>query len=90
MCALLLLSLTHSQSFSWEGRQVPVTKNGAPLQRSLEDQVLLEVDVARFTTGPDAEKLVPPERQGRFLGLLDRMKVGGTSTHMSEKLAWPV
>jgi hypothetical protein len=77
--ALLLLSLI-LQSFSWEGRQVPVTKNGAPLQRSLEDQVLLEVDVARFTTGPDAEKLVPPERQGRFLGLLDRMKVGRGGT----------
>lgn len=42
-------------------------------QRSLEQTVMLEVDVLSFTTGEDAARTVPEERRGTYLGLLDRL-----------------
>ncbi len=41
--------------------------------RALEDIVVLEVDVRTFTAGsPEASKGIPPDHQGKFLGVIDR------------------
>lgn len=65
---VLLGSLAHlTESFNW-GRSVVEGPS-----RSLEDSVLLELDVAEFTTGPQADRLVPPEHRGTYLGVIDRI-----------------
>lgn len=39
----------------------------------LQESVVLEVDVASFNSGREAQQAgVPPEHQGKFLGLLHR------------------
>lgn len=41
---------------------------------SLHDTVMLELDVASFTSGMQAEEAgVAPQHQGKYLGLLDRL-----------------
>jgi len=62
-----------TQTFDWAGAHGPV-RGGARKAYSLEEQVVLEVDIAAWTTGPDAEKVVPKERQGKYLGMLDRLQ----------------
>ncbi len=43
---------------------------------SLHDTVMLELDVASFTSGRQAEEAgVPPEHQGKYVGLLDRLEL---------------
>lgn len=46
---------------------------GAPRPRhSLEETVIVELDVAGFTTGPDAAA-VSPEHSHTYLGVIDRL-----------------
>jgi len=43
---------------------------------SLHDTVMLELDVASFTSGRQAdEDGVPPQHQGKYVGLLDRLEL---------------
>ncbi len=43
---------------------------------SLHDTVMLELDVASFTSGRQAEEAgVPPQHQGKYVGLLDRLEL---------------
>ena len=43
---------------------------------SLHDTVMLELDVASFTSGRQAEEDgVPPQHQGKYVGLLDRLEL---------------
>ena len=49
--------------------------NGSRARRTLEDSVFVDVDVLRFTTGPDAEAVVAPERRGKYLGILGEYKL---------------
>ena len=43
---------------------------------SLHDTVMLELDVASFTSGRQAEEAgVPAQHQGKYLGLLDRLEL---------------
>lgn len=43
---------------------------------SLRDSVMLELDVASFTSGRQAEAAgVRPQHQGKYLGLLDRLEL---------------
>lgn len=63
--AFKFLSSTAAQTFDWG--QPPAA------QQALEDVRILELDIAAFTSGPDAEQQVPPERRGTYLGVLDRL-----------------
>eukprot|EP00775_Hariotina_reticulata_P005214 gene5214-5452_t len=72
----LLGSLSYLvDTFDWEG----VGRPG----KTLEETVIMELDVAAFTTGPDAEGTVPPEHRGTYLGVIDRLpdlqKMGATA-----------
>jgi hypothetical protein len=40
--------------------------------RPLEETLVLELDVAAFTSGPGVQDEVPLAHQGKFLGVLDR------------------
>eukprot|EP00198_Chlamydomonas_reinhardtii_P002453 XP_001691789.1 isoamylase-type starch debranching enzyme [Chlamydomonas reinhardtii] len=68
--------------FDWQGCHQAV-RGGQSRVRALEESVVVEVDVARFTTGRDAEAAVPPEHRGKYLGILDRLdslKAAGATT----------
>ncbi|KAG2422373.1 hypothetical protein HXX76_016097 [Chlamydomonas incerta] len=70
--------------FDWQGHHQAM-RGGQSRVRALEDSVVVEVDVARFTTGRDAEATVPPEHRGKYLGILDRvdaLKAAGATTVM--------
>ncbi|GLC33109.1 hypothetical protein PLESTB_000369500 [Pleodorina starrii] len=54
--------------FDWAGAAAAV-RGGQSRVRALEEGVVLELDVGSFTSGPD----VPPERRGKYLGILDRL-----------------
>ncbi|KXZ51039.1 hypothetical protein GPECTOR_14g278 [Gonium pectorale] len=60
--------------FDWQGQQ-SAGRGGPSRVRSAEEAVVVELDVASFTTGPEAEALVPPEHRGKYLGILDRVDV---------------
>lgn len=63
----LLGSLSHLvDCFDWQGVRAP--------QVPLEETVIVELDVAGFTTGLDAEQAVPPEHRNTYLGVLDRLE----------------
>eukprot|EP00878_Enallax_costatus_P025353 GHUV01027123.1.p1 GENE.GHUV01027123.1~~GHUV01027123.1.p1 ORF type:complete len:648 (+),score=120.67 GHUV01027123.1:549-2492(+) len=63
----LLGSLAHLvDTFDWQGVTRP--------NRTLEETVIVELDVAGFTTGHDAEASVPAEHRNTYLGVIDRLK----------------
>ncbi|GFR50536.1 hypothetical protein Agub_g12806 [Astrephomene gubernaculifera] len=49
------------------------SQGSRPRPLPLESGLVVEVDVVRFTSGPEAEGAVPPERRGKYLGVLDRL-----------------
>lgn len=63
-CLLGSLSFL-TDDFDWEGVPRPV--------RTLEETVIVELDVAGYTTGPDAEATVPPELRNTYLGVISRL-----------------
>eukprot|EP00879_Flechtneria_rotunda_P022431 GHRR01023681.1.p1 GENE.GHRR01023681.1~~GHRR01023681.1.p1 ORF type:complete len:577 (+),score=194.30 GHRR01023681.1:772-2502(+) len=62
----LLGSLAHLVDlFDWEGVERPT--------RTLEETVIVELDVAAFTTGSDADASVRSEHRNTYLGVIDRL-----------------
>ncbi|GIL45006.1 hypothetical protein Vafri_2415 [Volvox africanus] len=82
-----LAAFVHSP-FDWQGSAVPAgLRGGQSRVRALEEGVVVELDVAAFTSGPDAQASVPPEHQGKYLGILDRVDhlkaVGATAVMLT-------
>ncbi|GIL76323.1 hypothetical protein Vretimale_5868 [Volvox reticuliferus] len=76
-----LAAFVHSP-FDWQGSAVPAGLHGGQSRvRALEEGVVVELDVAAFTSGPDAQASVPPEHQGKYLGILGEY---GTHHHYQQ------
>ncbi|KAF5835118.1 glycoside hydrolase superfamily [Dunaliella salina] len=64
------------QDFNWRGMHIPLVPGLKHLRgaRPLEQAVWVELDIPTFTAGPEAARAVPLERQGKYLGILDRLQ----------------